>query len=212
MMRDILLRKSWIWVTFLVFNLLQSCHAFFINIEADSSECFFDRVKTGVKVGLTFEVVEGGFMDIDVQISGPDGKVIYSGERESNGKYTFATHMDGAYQYCFSNKMSTLTTKTVMFTLDIGDTPDATKPASPEQQNAEHEKLENMVRDLSSALTTVKHEQDYMNVRARIHSQINESTNSRVVMWAFFEALIIVCMTVGQVYYLKRFFEVRRVV
>ncbi|XP_055336064.1 transmembrane emp24 domain-containing protein-like isoform X2 [Paramacrobiotus metropolitanus] len=144
-------------------------------------------------------------------ISGPDGKVIYSGERESNGKYTFATHMDGPYQYCFSNKMSTLTTKTVMFSIDVGDAPSTAKP-SPEQQNQEHEKLEGMVRDLSAALTTVKHEQDYMNVRARIHSQINESTNSRVVMWAFFEALIIVAMTVGQVYYLKRFFEVRRVV
>lgn len=98
-----------------------------------------------------------------------------------------------------------------MFTLDIGDVPEATK-ANPEQQTKEHEKLEDMVRDLAAALTTVKHEQDYMNVRARIHSQVNESTNSRVVMWALFEALIIVAMTVGQVYYLKRFFEVRRVV
>lgn len=101
--------------------------------------------------------------------------------------------------------------KTVMFTMDIGDTPEATK-STPEQQNAEHDKLENMVRDLASALTTVKHEQDYMNVRARIHASVNESTNSRVVMWAIFEALIILAMTIGQVFYLKRFFEVRRVV
>jgi hypothetical protein len=41
---------------------------------------------------------------------------------------------------------------------------------------------------------------------------VNESTNQRVVMWAVFEALILVAMTMGQVYYLKRFFEVRRVV
>ena len=33
-----------------------------------------------------------------------------------------------------------------------------------------------------------------------------------MVMWAVFEALILVAMTMGQVYYLKRFFEVRRVV
>ena len=98
-----------------------------------------------------------------------------------------------------------------MFTMDIGDTPEATK-STPEQQNVEHEKLENMVRDLASALTTVKHEQDYMNVRARIHASVNESTNSRVVMWAVFEAMIILAMTIGQVFYLKRFFEVRRVV
>ncbi len=58
----------------------------------------------------------------------------------------------------------------------------------------------------------VKHEQEYMAVRDRIHRAINENTNSRVVMWSFFEALVLVAMTLGQVYYLKRFFEVRRVV
>lgn len=58
-----------------------------------------------------------------MQIYGPDGKVLHQGERESNGKYTFAAHMDGMYKYCFSNKMSTMTPKTVMFSMDLGDKP-----------------------------------------------------------------------------------------
>lgn len=49
-------------------------------------------------------------------------------------------------------------------------------------------------------------------VRDKIHRSINESTNSRVVLWSTFEALVLVLMTIGQVYYLKRFFEVKRVV
>jgi hypothetical protein len=69
-----------------------------------------------------------------------------------------------------------------------------------------------MITELSNALGAVKHEQEYMEVRERIHRAINDNTNSRVVMWSFFEAGVLLTMTIGQVYYLKRFFEIRRVV
>merc|ERR1719220_1444741 len=140
-----------------------------------------------------FEVAEGGFLDIDVRIEGPDGKIVHSGERESNGKYTFAAHMDGVYKYCFSNQMSTMTPKIVMFTMDTMEAPEPGTPGKEGEDEPSHNKLEDM------------------SVRDRIHRAINENTNSRVVMWSFFEALVLVAMTLGQVYYLKRFFEVRRV-
>ena len=34
-------------------------------------------MKTGTKMGLMFEVAEGGFLDIDVRIEGPDGKIVH---------------------------------------------------------------------------------------------------------------------------------------
>lgn len=191
-------------------TLLSISHAYFISIDAHAEECFFDKVTSGTKMSLMFEVAEGGFLDIDIKIYGPDGKIIHSGDRESNGKYTFAAHMDGNYKYCFSNAMSTMTPKIVVFSIDIGDKPK--EQVDKDEGDANQNKLTEMINELSVSLTGVKHEQEYMEVRERIHRSINDNTNSRVVLWSFFEALVLVAMTLGQVYYLKRFFEVRRVV
>ncbi|XP_076434767.1 transmembrane emp24 domain-containing protein 2-like [Babylonia areolata] len=204
---------SWITIILLMFVCAEYTTAYFISVDANAEECFFDKVSSGTKMSLIFEVAEGGFLDIDIKIYGPDDKVIHEGERESNGKYTFAAHMDGLYRYCFSNKMSTMTPKVIKFTMDIAGNHVKDQGADKgTDSDGSHNKLEEMVNQLSTALTGAKHEQEYMEVRERVHRAINDNTNSRVVLWAFFEALVLVAMSLGQVYYLKRFFEVRRVV
>ncbi|KAA0194080.1 hypothetical protein HAZT_HAZT011559 [Hyalella azteca] len=102
-------------------SLWEAARAYFITVDAHAEECFFERVTAGTKLGLAFEVAEGGFLDIDLRIIGPDNKVLHEGERESNGRYTFPAAMDGVYTYCFSNKMSTMTPKSIMFSMDVGD-------------------------------------------------------------------------------------------
>ena len=49
-------------------GLATSVHGYFVHVDAHATECFFDRVSSGMKMGLTFEVVEGGFLDIDVKV------------------------------------------------------------------------------------------------------------------------------------------------
>lgn len=52
-----------------LFFLFKGTHCYFVNVDAHATECFFDKVSTGMKMSLTFEVVEGGFLDIDVEVS-----------------------------------------------------------------------------------------------------------------------------------------------
>lgn len=44
--------------------------AYFVSIDAHAEECFLERVPSGTKMGLIFEVAEGGFLDIDVEVRG----------------------------------------------------------------------------------------------------------------------------------------------
>ena len=41
---------------------------FAVNVDAHEEECFYDDVTLGARMGLTFQVAEGGFLDIDVTV------------------------------------------------------------------------------------------------------------------------------------------------
>ncbi|XP_030381670.1 transmembrane emp24 domain-containing protein 2 [Scaptodrosophila lebanonensis] len=191
--------------------LTSATQAFIVSVDAHNEECFFENVEGGSKFGVTYEVIEGGFLDVDIRITGPENHEMHKSEKESSGKYAFVAPTKGVYTVCFNNERSSMTPKLVMFSIDVGDAPQRA-PGAPGEEEVGHTKLEDMIRELSGTLTSVKHEQEYMHVRDKIHRSVNESTNSRVVLWSTFEALVLVLMTVGQVYYLKRFFEVKRVV
>lgn len=47
---------------------LGSIDCYFISIDAHAEECYFDKVTSGTKMSLMFEVAEGGFLDIDVKV------------------------------------------------------------------------------------------------------------------------------------------------
>jgi len=193
-------------------NLSHNACAYFIHVDSHGSECFYQRATAGAKMQLVFEVADGGFLDIDVKVVGPEDKVMYKREQETSGRYQLAAYMDGSYKYCFSNFASSQAPKIVKFTFDVDEPKKPVAKETLDKEAEEQDKLGEMIVQLTQQLRGVKQEQAYMEVRDRVHRSISDSTNSRVVWWAFFESLILVAMTGGQVFYLKRFFEVRRVI
>lgn len=45
-----------------------------------------------------FETVDGGFNDIELAITDPEGKDLHNGDRETSGKYTFSANSAGVYR------------------------------------------------------------------------------------------------------------------
>ncbi|RXW21191.1 hypothetical protein EST38_g4688 [Candolleomyces aberdarensis] len=177
--------------------------AHMVEVPAGKKECFFEDLHVHDKMTVTYQVGEGGQLDIDFWLTDPQAKVVSKQIRQSTGSVAVTAETDGRYEYCFSNLMSAIADKMVSFNVHgviyvSGD--DVVAP------------VEREIRALAAGLTSVKDEQEYMVVRERTHRNTAESTNSRVKWWSILQAIVLFSVVAWQIYYLKSFFEVKRVI
>ncbi|KAI9713885.1 MAG: p24 complex component [Bogoriella megaspora] len=195
------------------FSSLASCHN--IQMKAHGRECFHEQLHADDKMTVTFQVGDrefghsSGNLDIDFWASHPSqvqtpGNTMQVHERGvASGDHSFTATQDGRYTYCFSNEHSSFTSKEVSFNVHgIVYVPESEAPQDP---------LDKEVRYLSDLLAQVKDEQSYIVVRERTHRNTAESTNSRVKWWSIFQLGVLLGEGIFQVWYLKRFFEVRNI-
>jgi hypothetical protein len=189
--------------------LLGSAVAHNIALPAHGRECFHENLHRGDKMTVTFQVGDrefgsAGNLDIDFWITGPMGQYEANDRAVSNGDFTFDAKHDGKYVYCFGNEHWGAASKEVSFNVHgVVYVNEADAPQDP---------LEVEVRKLSELLELVKDEQSYIVVRERTHRNTAESTNSRVKWWNVFVIAVVIGESVFQVWWLRRFFEVKRVV
>ncbi|KAK2769242.1 suppressor enhancer of lin-12 protein 9 precursor [Colletotrichum kahawae] len=180
-----------------------------IQLPAHGRECFHESLHRDDKMTVTFQVGDrefgsAGNLDIDFWITNPMGQYETFDKSVSNGDFSFDAKHDGKYTYCFGNEHWGAHSKEVSFNVHgIVYVSETDVPADP---------LEVEVRKLSELLAQVKDEQSYIVIRERTHRNTAESTNSRVKWWNLFVIGLVVGESVFQVWWLRRFFEVKRVV
>ncbi|KAK4105763.1 supernatant protein factor, C-terminal domain-containing protein [Parathielavia hyrcaniae] len=189
--------------------LLGSAVAHNIQLPAHGRECFHENLHKGDKMTVTFQVGDrefgsAGNLEIDFWIIDPRGQYEVNDKSVSNGDFSFDAKADGKYMYCFGNEHWGASSKEVSFNVHgIVYVSEADAPQDP---------LEVEVRKLSELMERVKDEQGYIVVRERTHRNTAESTNSRVKWWNLFVIGVVIGESVFQVWWLRRFFEVKRVV
>jgi hypothetical protein len=60
--------KLLLTISILILLSIKNTFSYYILVDAHSEECFFERLTSGTKLLLTFEVIEGGFLDIDIKV------------------------------------------------------------------------------------------------------------------------------------------------
>ncbi|XP_028400397.1 transmembrane emp24 domain-containing protein-like isoform X1 [Dendronephthya gigantea] len=186
--------------------------SFFTNLEPYEEQCYHENVKKGQVWGFLYEVSEGGFLDIDAKLTAPDGQQMYSQEKKTDDSYFFTAEQDGKYVFCLGNKKSSLVPKLVYFMFDFLNDEKRYNENEDDGHNKTASEVDKVVGELSVEIMKLRRTQVKQNVRMETHFKINLHTNQIVSWWSFFEFALIIGMALGQVYYIKRFFEVRRVI
>ncbi|GAB7361183.1 hypothetical protein MBLNU230_g1216t1 [Neophaeotheca triangularis] len=177
-----------------------------IQLRAHSRECFHEELHKDDKMTVTFQVGDrefgaSGNLDLDFWIENPSKQNTVNERSVSSGDHSFTANMDGRYTYCFSNEAWSANTKEVSFNVHgIVYVPESEATQDP---------LEREVKQLSELLTAVKDEQSYIVMRERTHRNTAESTNARVKWWSVFQMGVLIGEGIFQVWWLKRFFEVK---
>lgn len=189
--------------------LVQTVAGHNIQLPAHGRECFLEELHRDDKMTVSYQVGDrefggAGNLDIDFWITNPSGQYETLQKSTSNGDFTFTAHQDGKFVYCFSNEHWGASSKEVSFNVHgIVYVSEDDTPKDP---------LEAETRKMSDLLAQVKDEQSYIVVRERTHRNTAESTNSRVKWWNLFVISVVVGESVFQVWWLRRFFEVKRVI
>eukprot|EP01002_Notosolenus_urceolatus_P015564 NODE_8246_length_526_cov_6.895178_g7190_i0.p1 GENE.NODE_8246_length_526_cov_6.895178_g7190_i0~~NODE_8246_length_526_cov_6.895178_g7190_i0.p1 ORF type:complete len:130 (+),score=25.54 NODE_8246_length_526_cov_6.895178_g7190_i0:30-419(+) len=120
-------------------------------------------------------------------------------------------------RFCFSNTVSSVSPKSIMFSIVVGDpldTEELQKKNLPGPigvtKKAKVSPIEATLIRLTEGVQEIKNEQQYLRIRERIHRDTAESTNTRVFAWSFLESAALIGLSVLQVWFVRRCFEVKR--
>ncbi|KAF2722798.1 hypothetical protein K431DRAFT_283618 [Polychaeton citri CBS 116435] len=177
-----------------------------IQMKAHSRECFHESLHKDDQMTVTFQVGDrefggSGNLDLDFWVQQPNGNHQLYQRAVSSGDHSFVADQDGKYTYCFSNEGWASNTKEVSFNVH--------GIVYVAEHEVAQDPLEKEVKQLSTLLAQVKDEQSYIVVRERTHRNTAESTNARVKWWSIFQIGVLIGEGVFQVWWLKRFFEVK---
>jgi len=175
----------------------------------NEKQCFHEIIDKGIKSTIEFQVITGGNYDVDMELTGPNGRILYKDTKKQYDSFTWTADQKGEYKFCFSNEFSTFTHKIVYFDLQVGDDDDALGPDFGEHATAMTQ-MESSAVTIHEALKVVTDYQTHHRLRESKGRAFAEDLNERDMFWSIGETVVILVIGIGQVLVLRSFFTDKR--
>ncbi|XP_053326233.1 transmembrane emp24 domain-containing protein 5 [Spea bombifrons] len=214
-------------VGFLIFTyyMIQGSQGFSQSVDSDftftlpagQKECFYQPMKKDATLEIEYQVLDGSSLDVDFTLLSPFGDVLISEERQSDGVHTVET-VDGDYQFCFDNTFSHMYEKVIFFELILDHMGDEGN----EQEDWKNyiigtDMLDMKLEDILETINSVKGRlskslqiQTLLKAFEARDRNIQESNYDRVNFWSTFNLVVMVVVSVIQVFMLRSLFEDKR--
>ncbi|KAK0529159.1 hypothetical protein OC834_002452 [Tilletia horrida] len=163
--------------------------------------------KEGEKVGFYF-AVQSASPEVDYYIEGPHGKHILGGIRERQLDIIFTGNDVGEYSFCFENDQTYFQEKMIDFDITVESEPRLELPISKAKELAEHSApLQEGIMNIDAKLNSIHRTQRYFHTRENRNYNTVVSTQSRIFWYSVIESLVIIAISVAQVYVVRHLFE-----
>ncbi|KAI8799931.1 emp24/gp25L/p24 family/GOLD-domain-containing protein [Cladochytrium replicatum] len=188
-------------------------NAFTLRLGPYVQECFFDKLKPQDRLDIAFEVTSGeGNNEIDFWIDDASRRILHSVHGQTSHNFGFNAEREGTYTFCFSNTRNPHMEKTLVFTMHGPDERYKLESKIDSIDGDDHWKVEGELRALAEEISSLRDESTYLIQREAQHRKTAESTKRRVLWWSLIESFLLIGVSVFQVWYFRRFFEVKRLV
>eukprot|EP00898_Chlorokybus_atmophyticus_P003084 jgi/Chlat1/3777/Chrsp259S03914 len=226
---------AWAAATALLVLLLASTsHALTFDILPGTTKCVTEDIQQGVLVLGEYEVVFPAERAVTATVSSPRGEIIFTREASSKGSFGFTAKDSGTYKACFWSSAGTLSFLLLLFKCGIAllrmsksvlkSCPTADRgsklsvklqwktgveakdwTAIAKKENLKGIELE--MRQLEETVASIYEEQLYLKDREKELRDISENLNGRVAWFSVLTLFICVGLALLQLYYLRSFFE-----
>lgn len=174
----------------------------------NAKQCFHEDIVSGTKATIEFQVVTGGYYDVDMTLYDPRQSILYQGVKKQFDTHQWTAAVSGQFTFCFSNEFSTFSHKLVYFELVVGD--EEPLPSVNHEAATAMTKFEAAAEHIHENLNSIFDAQTHYRLSEAKGAKRAEDLNSRVFWWSAYETMAVVLIGVAQVWTLKSFFSGHR--
>lgn len=147
---------------------------------------------------------------MDVTVTDAAGRIVKQWQKEKQGDFVLTSPAVGEVSVCFANGLASFAAKTIEFEVLLTDkTPEGEVKNPLDKTEAAVSPLQQSVSRLQEELHDIVRTLKYIKARELRNLQTVHGTELRIFYFSLFDVLLIVGMSVMQVYVLRTFFTTK---